>query len=82
MTPVEKEYHIFKAQQNQRSEDDRKRNRDIINDTVMKNGITTDRRITNMSDAYSEVRNNNHQQTEEEKDFIRFTSGSYVDCNK
>ena len=82
MTPVEREYHLFKAKQNQQSDDERKRNRDIVNGNVMRKGITTDRRIPNMRDAYTSVRNSNHEQTEEEKDFLRFTSGSYVDRNK
>tara|TARA_R110001592_G_scaffold164243_3_gene398297 strand:- start:321 stop:569 length:249 start_codon:yes stop_codon:yes gene_type:complete len=82
MTPVEREYQIFKAKQNQQSDDDRKRNRDIVNGNVMRKGITTDKRIPNMKDAYTSVINSNHVQTEQEKDFLRFTSGSYVDRNK
>ena len=82
MTPVEREYQIFKAKQNQQSDNDQKRNRDIVNGNVMRKGITRDKRIPNMRDAYTSVRNSNHVQTNQEKDFLRFTSGSYVDRNK
>ena len=80
MTPVEREYMIHKAKMNQKSEDAFKRNAEIINNKVMRSGTTTDRRIPNMRDAYSSVRNSNHQPTEEEINFLRFTSGSFVDC--
>ena len=80
MTPVEREYMIHKAKMNQKSEDAFKRNAEIVNKKVMRNGTTTDNRIPNMRAAYSSVQNNNHQPTPEEIDFLRFTSGSYVDC--
>jgi len=80
MTPTEREYMIHKSKMNQETENAKLRNAEIINNKVMKNGITTDRRIPNMRDAYTSVRNNNHQPTPEEIDFLRFTSGSYVDC--
>jgi hypothetical protein len=46
----------------------------------MKDGMTKDKPIPNMNDAYSAVRNSNHKPTPEEIDFLRFTSGSFVDC--
>ena len=82
MTPTEREYQIHLARRNQRSLDSEKVNREIVNNKVMKNGITADKRIPNMRDAYSSVRNSNHKPTEQEIDFLRFTSGTYVDCNK
>ena len=80
MTPTEREYQIHLAKRNQQSQDAKLRNAEIINNKVMRNGITTDMRIPNMRDAYTSVRNNNHQPTPSEIDFLRFTSGSYVDC--
>ena len=80
MTPTEREYQIHLAKRNQQSQNAQIRNAEIMNKKVMRNGTTTDNRIPNMRDAYSSVRNNNHQSTPEEIDFLRFTSGSYVDC--
>ena len=80
MTPTEREYMIHKAKMNRQSQDVSRRNAEIINNKVMRSGTTTDRRIPNMRDAYSSVRNSNHKPTPEEIDFLRFTSGSYVDC--
>jgi hypothetical protein len=80
MTPTEREYQIHLAKRNQQSQDASRRNAEIINNKVIRIGTTTDKRIPNMNDAYSAVRNSNHQPTEEEKNFLRFISGSYVDC--
>ena len=80
MTPTEREYMIHKAKMNQQSQNAKSRNAEIINNKVMRNGTTTDNRIPNMRNAYSSVRNNDHQPTPEEIDFLRFTSGSFVDC--
>lgn len=80
MTPVEREYMIHKAKMNQKTEEAFKRNAEIANNNVMRKGTTADNRIPNMKNAYSAVRNTNHQPTPEEIDFLRFTSGSYVDC--
>jgi hypothetical protein len=80
MTPTEREYQIHLAKRNQQSQNAQIRNAEIINKKVMRKGTTTDNRIPNMRDAYSSVRSNDHQPTPEEIDFLRFTSGSYVDC--
>ena len=80
MTPTEKEYQIHLAKRNQQSQNAKLRNAEIINNKVMRNGTTTDNRIPNMRNAYSSVRSNDHHPTPEEIDFLRFTSGSFVDC--
>ena len=80
MTPVEREYQIHLAKRKQENQNAQIRNAEIVNKKVMRNGTTTDNRIPNMLAAYSSVKNNNHQPTPEEIDFLRFTSGSYVDC--
>ena len=80
MTPVEREYQIHLAKRKQETQNAQIRNAEIMNKKVMRNGTTTDNRIPNMRNAYSSVRSNDHQPTPEEIDFLRFTSGSFVDC--
>ena len=60
MTPVYREYMLHKAKMNNTNEELRKRNSEIINDKVIRNGMTQGLQITNMSDAYSLVRNSSH----------------------
>lgn len=79
MTPVYREYMLHKAKMEKSSAQTKRINNQIINDRVMHLGTTTDKRIPNMVDAYSQVRDSNHTPTPEEIDFRRFTSGSYVD---
>ena len=79
MTPVFREYMIHKAKMEQSVDTSNKKNTSIINDKVMRLGRTTNNGITNMTSAYNQVRNSGHTPTEAERDFLRFTSGSFVD---
>ncbi|MFP6710538.1 MAG: hypothetical protein VB913_02440 [Rhodospirillales bacterium] len=79
MANIYREYMRHKAKMELSNDATQKRNSEIINDNVMRHGTTTSNGITNMADAYSQVRNSGHTPTPEEIDFRRFTSGSYVD---
>ncbi len=79
MTPVYREYMLHKAKMNNTNEELRKRNSEIINDKVIRNGMTQGLQITNMSDAYSLVRNSSHTPSPDEINYRRFSSGSFVD---
>ena len=79
MTPIYREYMLHKAKMENSADATQKRNSEIINDKVMRLGRTTSNGITNMRDAYSQVRNSGHTPTPEEIDYIRFSSGSFVD---
>lgn len=79
MTPTYKEYMTHKAEMKKSNEESRKRNNQIVNDKIIRLSTTTSNTITNMTDAYSQVRNSGHRPTKEEIDYLRFSSGSYVD---
>ena len=79
MTPTFRQHMIHKAKMKQSKLDAQNRNNQILNDKVLRQGKTSDNSITNMSNAYNQVRNSGYRPTPDEISYRRFTSGTYVD---